>query len=51
MNVQHIVYHPACVKDFKKLSVSDRQRAINTEKLFRESPLHPSLRLHPLKVD
>jgi addiction module RelE/StbE family toxin len=49
MNVRVIRYHPDFIADLKKLDPSIQQRAIKTEFLFRSNPLHPSIRLHPLK--
>jgi len=49
MVVRKILYHPKFVAEFKALETSVRKRAVKTEKLFRKNPLHPSLRLHPLK--
>lgn len=49
MIVHTILYHPKFVKEFKKLERSIQQKAIEVEKRFRINPLHPSLRLHPLK--
>lgn len=49
MVVRRILYHPGFVKELKRLSVLERERAVKTEKLFRANPLHPALRLHALK--
>ncbi|MFA6099830.1 MAG: type II toxin-antitoxin system mRNA interferase toxin, RelE/StbE family [Patescibacteria group bacterium] len=49
MLIKNILYHPAFVKEFKKLDAAIQQRAMETERLFRSNPLHPSLRLHQLK--
>lgn len=49
MNIGAIRYHPDFISDLKKLDQAVRERAIKTENLFRSNPLHPSLRLHPLK--
>ena len=49
MVVHHISYHPTFVSEFKKLSVADQDRAATAEERFLNNPLHPSLRLHPLK--
>ena len=49
MKVKQILYEPGFVKDLKKLDRSLQEKAIATESLFKDNPLHPSLRLHPLK--
>ena len=49
MVVGNILYHPKFVRDFKRLQTSDQQRAVKVERIFKTNPLHPSLRLHPLK--
>ena len=49
MLVHEISYHPTFVREFKKLSIEDQKRAATTEERFLNNPLHPSLRLHPLK--
>jgi addiction module RelE/StbE family toxin len=49
MKVQSIRYHPDFIKDLKKLNEPLLTQAGKTEERFKENPLHPSLRLHPLK--
>ena len=49
MKAERILYHPTFSKDLRKLDVIIIERAIKTESQFRKNPLHPSLRLHPLK--
>ncbi|MEK7655514.1 MAG: type II toxin-antitoxin system mRNA interferase toxin, RelE/StbE family [Patescibacteria group bacterium] len=49
MVVKAIFYHPKFVSEFRKLPDEIKNRAIKTEALFRQDPLHPSLRLHGLK--
>ena len=49
MVVENILYHPKFVRDFEKLQKSDQHRAVTVERIFKTNPLHPSLRLHPLK--
>ncbi len=49
MVVNTILYDPDFLKDLRKLDAALQERAIKTEGLFRENPLHPSLRLHALK--
>ncbi len=49
MLVAKILYHPDFVKSFKKLERPIQLQAVKTEKMFRDNPLHPSIRFHPLK--
>ena len=49
MIVKNIHYSSQFIKEFKRLSESMQQIAIAKEILFRQNPLHPSLRLHALK--
>lgn len=49
MIVRDIYYEPGFLKDWKKLDQRFREAAIKTEKLFRDNPLHSSLRLHALQ--
>jgi len=49
MIVGQIHFSKKYTKELKKVSEPILQLAVNKEKLFRENPLHPSLRLHPLK--
>jgi len=49
MQVKSILYHPDFIKDLKRLEPLVQRQAVKTETLFRANPLHPSVRLHPLK--
>ncbi len=49
MVVTDIFYGQDFVKQFKKLPKEIQVFSISKEKLFKENPLHPSLRLHGLK--
>jgi len=49
MKIREIHYNKEFEKQFKSLPKHIQQKAIKTEKLFRENPFHPSLRLHKLK--
>ncbi len=49
MNADRILYDPDFVKEFKKLNREFQERAVKAERLFRQNPLHPSLRLHRLR--
>lgn len=49
MIIRDIEYHPKFVQDLNRLPKIVIDRAIKTEKLFRQNPLHPSLRLRQLK--
>jgi proteic killer suppression protein len=49
MNTGPILYSSGFVKQFKNLPTSIQKTAIKKEALFRENPIHPSLRLHNLK--
>ena len=49
MMVHNIFYSTKFVKQLKKLPKEIIEIAILKEDLFRQNPLHPSLRLHPLK--
>jgi mRNA-degrading endonuclease YafQ of YafQ-DinJ toxin-antitoxin module len=49
MKVKEIRYNEAFKKQFGGLSLDVRKKACKAEKLFRENPFHPSLRLHKLK--
>ena len=49
MLVKQILYHPDFIKDLKRLDHFVQLQAVKTEELFRDNPLHPSVRLHPLK--
>ncbi|MFA5130087.1 MAG: type II toxin-antitoxin system mRNA interferase toxin, RelE/StbE family [Patescibacteria group bacterium] len=49
MIIRSIYYEPNFLKDWKKLDQRFRIAAAKAEKLFRDNPLHPSLRLHALQ--
>lgn len=49
MVIRNIFYGRRFVAQFKLLSQSVKNIAIKKEEYFRANPLHPSLRLHPLK--
>lgn len=49
MIVKRIIYSSKFVKELKKLPLEIIEIAIAKEKIFKINPLHPSLRLHPLK--
>ncbi|HPA25708.1 MAG TPA: type II toxin-antitoxin system mRNA interferase toxin, RelE/StbE family [bacterium] len=49
MIVKKIVYSSKFVKELRKLSEEIIRIAIIKEKIFKDNPLHPSLRLHALK--
>jgi len=49
MIIKNIYYSSDFAKQFRKLSPQIQKRAADKEKTFRSNPLHPSLRLHPLK--
>lgn len=48
MIVNNIIYSPSFLKSTKKLPPQVLKSAESKEKIFRENPLHPSLRLHEL---
>ncbi|MCK4553902.1 type II toxin-antitoxin system mRNA interferase toxin, RelE/StbE family [Candidatus Parcubacteria bacterium] len=48
MIVKNIEYSKKFAKELKKLSGGITGLAIEKEKIFKENPLHPSLRLHEL---
>ncbi|MEK9156627.1 MAG: type II toxin-antitoxin system mRNA interferase toxin, RelE/StbE family [Patescibacteria group bacterium] len=48
MFVKRIFHHDDFLKDFCELSWDVQKRTVKIGKLFRENPLHPSLRLHQL---
>lgn len=48
MIVKKIVYSTQFVKELRKLQKEMIALAIQKEKIFKENPLHPSLRLHEL---
>lgn len=49
MNSRRILYDPDFIKEFKRLERTIQERAVKAERLFKNTPLHPSLRLHRLK--
>ena len=49
MIIRKILYHPNFIRKFKKLERHIQIQAVKIEKLFRDNPLHPSIRFHPLK--
>lgn len=49
MRVEKIEYSKDFIEQYKKLPEITQRKAIKSEKLFRENPFHPSLRLHRLK--
>lgn len=48
MIVKEVHYSKKFVKQLKKIPERILQLAIKKERIFRENPLHPSLRLHEL---
>lgn len=48
MIVTNIHYSKKFIKELKKLPQQIVKLAIKKEKIFRENPLHPSLRLHEM---
>ncbi len=49
MIVKKVLYSSKFAKEFRSLPKEIIGFAIKKETIFRENPLHPSLRLHPLK--
>jgi addiction module RelE/StbE family toxin len=49
MIVRAIYYEPSFLKDWNRLDRRFREAGAKAEKLFRNNPLHPSLRLHQLQ--
>lgn len=49
MKVGQIFVSSKFEKQFKKLPLKIRKKAVKTQILFSEDPFHPSLRLHKLK--
>jgi addiction module RelE/StbE family toxin len=49
MKVQEIHVHKVFISQFQALPKLIQKKAIKAETLFRENPLHPSLRLHKLQ--
>ena len=48
MIVMHIHYSKKFIKELKKLPKEIVKIAVKKETVFRDNPLHPSLRLHEL---
>ncbi len=49
MIISSIVYSSKFVRELRRLPKEIIVVAIRKEKIFRDNPLHPSLRLHPLQ--
>ena len=49
MIIRTIAYSTSFVKHLRRLPKDITVLAIAKEKIFKENPLHPSLRLHPLQ--
>lgn len=49
MKIKNIIYSSDFLKDIDNLPKEIIDLAFKKEKIFRESPFHPSLRSHPLK--
>ncbi len=49
MVVKKILYHPKFLSDLQQLPPGTLERVEKVEALFKSNPLHPSVRLHPLK--
>ncbi len=49
MIVKNIYYSRKFVKELKRLPKEIIELTIKKEKVFKENPLHPSLRLHQLR--
>lgn len=49
MRIENILYSSEFVKRLKKLPLEIVKIAIQKEAIFKENPLHPSLRMHELK--
>ncbi len=48
MIIKEIEYSTQFVKEFEKLPEKIKKIAVRKEQIFRDNPLHPSLRLHQL---
>ncbi len=48
MIIEKIKYNKIFIKQFKKLPANIRHKVVAKEKIFKNDPLHPSLRLHEL---
>lgn len=49
MRVTNIYYSNDFIRQVTRLPVNIRKKAIIQERLFRQNPFHPSLRVHNLK--
>jgi len=49
MIVKNIYYADNFIKQFKKLPLEIKKLVESKAEIFKNNPLHPSLRLHPLK--
>ena len=49
MIIKKVFYGSDFIKQFRKLPDPINQLAIKKEQIFKNNPLHPSLRLHGLK--
>lgn len=49
MQVRDIHYNDDFLRQFKAITKHVQKKACKCEKLFRENPFHPSIRLHKLK--
>lgn len=49
MIVRSIEYSTTFVRQLKRLPQTVFQKAVQAEAIFRENPMHPSLRLHTLR--
>lgn len=49
MKIKNIFYTKEFAEQFKLLPEFIKKKAVRCEKLFRENPFYPSLRLHKLK--
>ncbi len=49
MKIEEIHYNETFEKQFYDLPFYIKKKAIKQEKIFRQNPFHPSLRLHKLK--
>ncbi|MFA5729950.1 MAG: type II toxin-antitoxin system mRNA interferase toxin, RelE/StbE family [Candidatus Paceibacterota bacterium] len=49
MTIKSIVYSSDFLNDMEGLPQEISSLALKKEKILKESPFHPSLRLHPLK--
>jgi len=49
MIIKRIFYSSDFVKQFEKLPIELQKSCIKKEEFFIKNPIHPGLRLHPLK--